>query len=218
MGINTVHAELRSAWRSRLLTLSLVATGALTNVSAGGTALTRASGSWIADGFTEGDEVMVAGFSLAANNGRALVKSATALVLTLEKTLSTEAAGASVTVSAGLWQGRAWEGMPYAPVRGAPYFSESMRAVSSQVRALGAGGTIAHAMRGALVLYYPAGRGTLSVERMAGAVMKHLKPGTSLVYGTSAGVVTEASRSPLLQEPDWISCPVIVSVAAHTTS
>ncbi|CAB4180571.1 Protein of unknown function DUF4128 [uncultured Caudovirales phage] len=218
MGAETVHPDLRAAFRARLLTLVKASAGTLTNVGASGSAYTRASGSFIADGYSVGDEIVVAGFSNAANNGRTLVSAVTTLALTVEKSLTTEAAGPSVTLDAGLWQGRAWEGFAYAPVRGQPYLSESMRAITSQVRALGDGGTIAHVLAGIAVLYYPAGRGTLALERMAGAIMKHLKPGTSLTYGTSTSVVTEASRSPLLQEPDWISCPVIVSMAAHTTN
>ncbi|HEY6965902.1 MAG TPA: phage tail terminator-like protein [Burkholderiales bacterium] len=218
MSIETIHADLRAAWRTLVLAVVKAQSGALSNVGASGSVLSRASGSWITDGFGVGDEVMVAGFAAAQNNGRALVTAVTAADLTLDKALTTEAAGPAITVTAGLWQGRAWEGMPYAPTRGAPYVSETLRAISSQVRALGVGGTIAHTLLGTLVLFYPAGRGTLAVERMAGAIMKHLKPGTSLSYGTSAGVVTEASRAPLLQEPDWISCPVLITMAAHTTN
>lgn len=64
------------------------ATSTLTvEISAAADTLTRATGSWIADGFLPGLVVEIANAADPANNGRARVLAATATVLTLDKAL-----------------------------------------------------------------------------------------------------------------------------------
>lgn len=112
----------------------------------------------------------------------------------------------------------AWEGRPYDPKVGTPFIRESFRALASSVRALGRGGTIAHRMTGNLSIFFPAGRGTLGVETAAGLLLKGFAPGTALVYGGASGVVMQAERAPLVQETDWISCPVTITIVAYTAN
>jgi predicted phage tail protein len=79
-----------------------VSSGAITaSADATNRKYTRSSGSWLADGFAAGDELVVAGFANASNNGRAVLASVTAtdLVLTTEKNLVSEAGIAGVTLS-----------------------------------------------------------------------------------------------------------------------
>ncbi|CAB4122354.1 Protein of unknown function DUF4128 [uncultured Caudovirales phage] len=118
----------------------------------------------------------------------------------------------------GLPSGRAWEGRSYAPQIGTPFIRESFRPISSTVRAVGIGGLIAHKMTGNLNLFFPAGKGTADVEQAAGLILAAFAPGTSLVYGPSSGVILQAERSPILQEPDWISVPLTITVYAYTVT
>lgn len=111
-----------------------------------------------------------------------------------------------------------WEGREYRPIKGTPFIAESMTPVSSVVRALGLGGTIAHTITANFTLHFPAGKGTANVEALAGALLEHYRPGTTLAYGTSAGMVQQAERMPLIQEPDWLTCAVIVTIVAHTSN
>lgn len=111
-----------------------------------------------------------------------------------------------------------WEGRFADMARGTPFVSESVRPVSSVVRALGLGGTIAHTINATFTLHYPADTGTSQIEAAAGALMQAFRPGTSVVYGTSKGIVQSAERGPLLQQPDWINCPVTITVVAHTVN
>jgi Bacteriophage related domain of unknown function len=112
----------------------------------------------------------------------------------------------------------AWEGRPYFPRDGVAFVRESFRAINSEPRAVGRGGTIAHDMTGNLVLCFPAGRGTLDVETAAGLILSAMPPGTPLVYGQNSGVVTKASRSPVAVTPQWVEVPVTVNVLAYTAN
>ncbi len=111
----------------------------------------------------------------------------------------------------------AWEGRKFDPVVGTPFARESFRAISSVVRAIGAGGNIAHRMVGVVSLFYPIGVGTAAIEAMAGTLLTRFKPGTSLAYGPNTGLVLQAERAPLLQEPDWLGCPVSITLVSYTT-
>lgn len=109
-----------------------------------------------------------------------------------------------------------WEGRPFTPVRGTPWVSESYRPLSSDVRALGLGGTIAHTSNASFTLHYPSGGGTKLIEDMAGAILLVFRPGTSLTYNGSNGVVQQAQMASLVQEPDWINLAVTVTLIGYT--
>lgn len=217
MNIETVHLDVRAAWRQRLLTLLLATSGAISDVSVAGSAYTRASGSWITDGFAQGDEIMASGFGVSGNNGRAVIVTLTALVMTVDRVLTTESAGASVTIKAELPQGRKWEGVTYQPQVGVPYIDESVRPIADVTRSIG-GQTVQHVISLDARLNYPAGYGTLAVERMAGKILGLFKPGTPLVYGQNKGVVERVERKALIESPEWVACPVSLTATAYSTS
>jgi hypothetical protein len=110
-----------------------------------------------------------------------------------------------------------WEARRYQPTKGTAYVSEQFRPISSVVRATGIGGTIAHTCTANFTLHYPADEGTLSIDVMAAKIMDKFSPGSSLAYGASTAVVIQAERAPLVQEPDWINCAVIITVVAYTS-
>jgi hypothetical protein len=112
----------------------------------------------------------------------------------------------------------AWEGRLYKPFVGTPFMRESFRPISSDLRAIGPNGLIAHRMTGNLSLFYPIAKGTVEIETMAGLLLTRFKPGTSLEYGSDKGLVLQAQRAPLLQEADWMSCPVTISLVAYTAN
>lgn len=81
-------------------TWAAVTTGTATISAAATNTYTRASGSFVSDGFLPGDEITVTGFATPANNGRTKVVSVVALTLTVEKTtLVNEAGGGDETVA-----------------------------------------------------------------------------------------------------------------------
>lgn len=113
---------------------------------------------------------------------------------------------------------QAWEGRPFQPVKGTPFVSESVRAISSVVRALGLGGTIAHTVTGNFTFHYPAGKGTNDIDGMVGSTLALFRPGTILSYGNDSATVQQAERTAVSQEPDWINVTVIITAVGHTVN
>lgn len=110
-----------------------------------------------------------------------------------------------------------WEGRRYQPTKGRAYVSEQFRPISSVPRATGIGGTIAHTCTGNFTLHFPADDGTLGIDEMAAKIMDKFSPGSSLTFADTTAVVMQAERAPLVQEPDWINCAVIITVVAYTS-
>lgn len=110
-----------------------------------------------------------------------------------------------------------WEGRKYQPTKGRAYVSEQFRPISSVPRATGIGGTIAHTSTANFTLHYPADDGTLSIDVMAARIMDKFSPGSTLNYEATNAIVMQAERAPLVQEPDWINCAVIITVVAYTS-
>lgn len=109
-----------------------------------------------------------------------------------------------------------WEGIGIGYGFDGPYINESFRPIYSQKRAVGPTGTVLHRCTFNLTLFYPAGKGTVDIEAMAGAILAAFAPGTSLVYGTAKGLVEQAERRGLGQSPDYLDCPVIITLSAYT--
>lgn len=112
----------------------------------------------------------------------------------------------------------AWEGKTYQPVKGKPFLSEQMRPISSVVRGTGLGGYIAHTVTANFTLHYPAGKGTVEIDALAGALLELFRPGSSITYNTASAVIQQAERMALFQEPDWINCPVVITLIGHTSN
>lgn len=112
----------------------------------------------------------------------------------------------------------AWEGRVYQPIKGTPFMTEQVRAISSTVTATGIGGVIAHRVTANFTLHYPASTGTLNIDAFAGALIETFRPGTSITYNSTSAVVQQAERMALISEPDWINCPVIITLIGHTSN
>lgn len=112
----------------------------------------------------------------------------------------------------------AWEGRRYTPPAGAPYMRETVTPASSDPRALGRGGTVQHRILCRVQLFYPAGSGTVDIERAAGALLLAMRPGTSLVHEQTSGMVFKAERSQIMPGDDFVNLTVTVTVTAYTAN
>lgn len=112
----------------------------------------------------------------------------------------------------------AWEAREFSPVKGTPYISETLRPVSSRVRALGRGGNQAHTLIQTFGLFFPANQGTTASDALAGKLLKLFEPGTGIAYGGDTAMVQEAERMALVTQPDWINVPVIVTMTGYTAN
>lgn len=214
MTIATFETDIRAACRAKLAAMEKAALTS-TGLSFSGKVITRASGSFLTDGFDEGDTLSVAGAATAANNGSTRITAVTALTLTTTKSFATEVAGASVTLTAKAPE-VAYEGRAYTPTPGVPYVSESIVPAFSEPSGIGQPAVQHHSLVVMLVLFYPANRGMRPVSRMAGAILTAFRPGTSISYGDSAGMVMRAERHPAQQDADWLRCPVAITVDVFT--
>lgn len=100
LGLTTYDDLIEAALSSTAVAVTTGAQSLGATAGAAGTAtVTRAAGSFITDGFLVGDEVQLSGFTVGANNLKTRVTVVTALVLTVEATLSVDAAAAARTVA-----------------------------------------------------------------------------------------------------------------------
>lgn len=216
MGLATVHANLRAAFRERLLTLIDIDHSPGVSVSLASGVFTRASGSWLTAGFAPGMEVQAVGFT---GNPFGVVETVSALAMKLGISGSQTVAGGG-QFKAALPQGRAWEGFDFFPVDGKPYVAESFRANSAMGLCVGnsdgTGGTIEHSLEATASFFYPKNKGTLAIERMAGAMMQLFRRGSSLSYGGDSATIANASRSSLYDDGARIGCAVTITIPAYT--
>lgn len=98
------HLALIEALRTRLLS-TVVATTGSTTLTATETGFSRATGSFITDGFTPGMEVVPAGFT---NNSVTIARAVTALLLTTDARAA-QAEGSGRSLSVGIPVLRSWE-------------------------------------------------------------------------------------------------------------
>ena len=137
--------QIIQAFRTRLLTLSVVVAPVVDIEVVEGTPFdtyVRASGSWITDGFYPGMEVLAAGFTNASNNVLSVVKVATALVLTVDANLTTEASAAGRSLTVGLPSRIAPENIEFTPDQGKPYIEENFLPGATEQITVGPGGEI----------------------------------------------------------------------------
>lgn len=119
---------------------------------------------------------------------------------------------------AGIPSDIAWEGENKSAGFAGPFIREAFRPIFSDKRAIGPSGTVLHRCTFNLNLFFPAGKGTIEIETAAGLILEAFRPGTSLVYGGSSGMIQKAERMGLGQSPDFLDCPIIVTLTAHTAN
>lgn len=134
------YSAMRRALRTRLLTLSVADTGSTTLGVNSASGYTRASGSFLDDGFALGMEVVASGFT-GENAGRGVVTGVEALTLTVraydlaevdgqytatDRTLTTEGASSGRSIVAGLPLARVWEGRKAQLALGVPFVEEQL--------------------------------------------------------------------------------------------
>lgn len=222
------HLAALLACRGRALTLSVNTTGS-TSLSATTTGYARAAGSFVADGFSRGDEIAVSGFATAANNGQGIIKDVTAGAITLDsaytvtltpagyvvaaRTLVTEAAAAGRTISVGLPALRAFENVALTPVAGKPFVEEDYLPGPANQFTTGPRGWIEVTPQYVLKLYAPPNTGVTALYKAADALLTLFTPGTALTLSTGdvLRVRTDVApyRGQLLQDAAGFAVVVI---------
>lgn len=176
------YATIDLGLRAQLLTTVLPATGSAT-LSAVAAGFSRASGSFLADGFAVGMSIAATGFS-AANNAEAVVSGVTATLLSVAGGRVAQTASSGRAVAAVLPAARIYEGGQYEPAPGVPFLeTELVPEPSELIGGPAEGGTVE--VRGLFVvrLFTPAGMGSLGTRLVGDAILERFTPGTTFPAG-----------------------------------
>ena len=114
----------------------------------------------------------------------------------------------------------AWEGETYTPVEGSAFIRESFRPDTKRLSSVGsaATSTIEHRATVALVLTFPAGKGTKPANTAAGLIMAAFSPGSRLERNGCSAWVANVDDRPAIEDPKWFSVPVNIALLGHSNS
>lgn len=184
---------MRLAFRSRLLDTVVATTGSAT-LARTTTGYTRAAGSFVTDGFEPGMEFLEAGFP---TNGYQIVKSVAAGTLLTEGALTASGAAAGRSLTAGIPEGRAWDGSTFTPTAGRWYIEEALVPGTHVVRTMPMASAYAE-NDGLYVItaYGLSGKGAYALDRFADAVLSMFTPGTSFTLSDGTAVRIPAELGP----------------------
>jgi hypothetical protein len=227
------------ALRNRALGTTFATTGA-TSLSATSTGYARSAGSFITDGFAVGMEVLVAGFSTAANNGYGVITFVSATAMSVTKyalgatadgtqtivsatATSAESAASGRSIIAGVPVLRAYENVKIAPNPIAPYVEEDfVPGVSSLIAGPYAGGGFRDDGLYVFKLYGLSGKGVSAIRKGTDAIRARFAPGTNLTAGSYTlkvrGDVAVRATQMLPLDSGWTVSAVEVPWFAHSTN
>ncbi len=188
------HSVALLACRNLLDTLSVATTGSM-SLAATTSGYTRASGSFITDGFKVGMEVLPAGF---ATDTRRIVKEVAALTLTVDATLTAEASAGSRSLTVGQPEYRQYPNITYNPAQaaGRPYTEEEWLPGPSVVNTLGSTAKYIAEPTYIVKWYGLAGKGNADIDACTDAVLELFAPGTAISLSTGDTLVVRRNPAP----------------------
>jgi hypothetical protein len=174
------YTTIHLACRTKALTLSVCTTGSVTLASTL-TGYTRASGSFVTDGFSPGMEITVAGFT---SNPTSTITSVGALTMTVKDARSVETASAGRTLSVGLPASRAFENSQFTPVTGVPYVEENFLPGPSRRVTIGPLAQLELSPMYSLKVNVPSNTGIVADGRYADALINLFTPSTAITLSS----------------------------------
>ena len=215
------HTQCQLALRAKLLTLSVCTTGSAT-LAASALGYTRASGSFVADGFAPGMEVTPTGFTQTATG---VVTAVTAGLLTIAGGRTVQTAGAGRTVAVGLPALRVEENRDPGqgqPVTGVPYVLEQYIPGPMSRYTSGPLGRLNAEPQYAVHVYIKSNTGFLAAAKYADALLTLFAPGVTVTL-TNGDVVRVRGdvgpfRGQLMQDTGWCVVPVTIPLRIDTTN
>lgn len=212
------------AMRNRARGLSVATTGSTTLVATT-TGYTRASGSFLTDGFVVGVELLPAGFS---TNNPDVITAVSALSITTANTHTAQASGSGRTLSVGLPSLRSWEGIGIEPTEGLHFLEEEWVPATSEVITLPASsGTMQEAGLYVLRWYGLQRYGSTPIRKCVDALRALFTPGTNITAGAStvrigtprsASAVGPTASQILPDGKGWLACTVRIPWWSQTTN
>lgn len=154
------------ALRTRLLA-TVVATTGSTTLTKTATGFTRASGSFVTDGFRVGMEVTPAGFTV---NDVEVITALTATTMTT-KSHTAQSSGSGRSLAAGIPVGRALEEMEFEPTAGRPWIQEQFVPATNNQAAFGGDDVLAELTGLYVVTWYGLSGHGAALRRSVDAVV-----------------------------------------------
>lgn len=183
------------ALRNRALSL-VVATTGVTLLSATATGYHRAAGSFVADGFLKGMEIVPAGF---AANAPLVIRDLTNsdITTTIPPAVEAEAAGRSLVV--GIPTLRAFENVALTPVGGRPYYEEDFVPATTSLLSFPAqGGALQENGLYVSKWYGLSGVGVSALRKSVDALKALFAPGTIITAGANTVRIGEAQAGQII--------------------
>ncbi len=217
-----LHHNCRMAIRTALTAVAKAASTLTRPAMLSNGLLTRASGSFLTDGVSAGDEVLLAGWAQPGNNGLCYVDSLSDLTLQLRlpegsvRVFATETAPGTVTLTAGLPVGQSDENTKYVPTLNQPWFRESYKRGPETRLTVGPRARVRLDGLYMLTIFYPGNTGTSGADGMSDAVRAILYPGVVLTYAGQTLTIVSCSAMGGTTEPEWLGVPMAVRFKAYT--
>jgi hypothetical protein len=192
--------QMQLALRSKLLTLSVATTGTMTLASTT-SGYTRATGSFLTDGFAVGMEVTPTGFTSSTPR---VITAVSALSMTVDGTLTAQAAAGGRSLTVGLPSSRAWENVAFQPIARVPWVREEFLPGPTEQLTIGPLGDL-QALPQYVVYVYVAAETGLTVKRYVNALRVLFAPRTQITLANGDTLRVRADVGPLatqLQQTD----------------
>lgn len=214
------HELAQLALEARIRTV-VVATTGLVTLAATATGYTRASGSFLTDGFAAGMEVTPVGFT---QTDVGVITNVDDLTMTIDGGRTVQTSGAGRSLVAGLPKMRAWENLELEPIAGRPYVEGDYVPATRVALTVPAIGGIAQDTGIYVVKWYGiAGTGLLALSRSASALLALFRPGdvVPLSDGTAVRIRGDTGpwRGQVRQDaPGWALVTVTIPWRLYSTN
>lgn len=186
------HGAVLLACRAHARTLEVCTTGTMT-LAATTTGFTRASGSFLTDGFRAGMEVTPTGFTTST---RGVITAVTALSMTVTGTRTADSASGSRSLAVALPASQAWLNVPHEPTAQVPWVEEQYLPGSAEQWTVTTTGQLEVLPQYALTFYLPTGTDASAAYAYADATIDHFAPGLPLTLADGTDLRVRARPAP----------------------
>jgi hypothetical protein len=172
------YAEVVEACRALLSTLEVCTTGS-TTLEQTATGYSRASGSFVTDGFRIGMEVTPTGFT---DTTKRTISAVAALTMTVGSGLTAEVSGSGRTLAVGQPQTLIPPNLQFKPgaVAGMPYLIDQLLPGPVNVIGVGPGATMMHEPIYLVQWFGLDNKADTDISKCVTAVLEHFAPGTAM--------------------------------------
>lgn len=184
---------------------------------------TRATGSFLTDGFKVGMEITATGFVEADNNTTTTITAVTATTVSVTATLTDEDADTGRTLICGMPAGFATENVAFEPTQGVPFFEEAFPSGPTRQITLGEFGWIEHDPLYVLHIHVPEGIGVGAANAYADGVITLLAPRAAVTLSNGDVVRVRTNPGPFRTQlrnfrTGYATVTVTVPLRLHTTN